>query len=137
MLTIQLIDEQAELNNYYVVETKQYIPNFPFTINLEIFDGENSNRFMPTVAAKMNLLFQKRDGTTLSKAASPLFNPQDMSMWTVQMSAADSNDIVGSNFQIFLDVTGDSTAPDLSDATELMSGMAYNVISKIQFDGEC
>lgn len=138
MLTINLLNENAQLNDYTIVEAKQYIPNLPFKIKFQILDSETAKRLMAaTTPSKMNLIFQQSDGTTLTKAASPMFNPQDMSMWQVSMTATEANNIVGSNFQVLLDMAGDSTLSDLSNASDLRSGMAYNVIQKITFDGEC
>jgi hypothetical protein len=130
MLTIALLNENAQLNDYSIVETKDYIPNLPLKLNIQIGDNETGLRLM-------NLIFQNSDGTELTKAAAAMFNPADMSMWTVSLTASESNAIVGSNFQVVLDMAGDSTLPDLSDATDLRSGMAYSKLSKITFDGEC
>jgi len=137
MLKIKLINEQATLNNFKYFDNKEYIANFPFTIKFQVQDSESIQRLIPSASAKLNCIFQKRDSGELSKAASFLFNPDDRSLWTISFSATESNDIVGSNFQVILDFNGSSTLPDLSDSTDLRSGMAYNVISKVQFDGEC
>lgn len=137
MLKLKLVNEQVELNNFHYVESKEYIPNLPFSVKFQIMDSETKQRLIPGTSAKLNCIFQLRDGTELVKSASMIFNPDDRSMWKIEMSKTESNDIVGSNFQVILDFEGDSTVADLSDATDLRSGMAYNVISKIQFDGEC
>ncbi len=137
MLKVKLVDEAATLNNYKNVDVKEYIPNFQFTLNFQILKTETNLRLMPSTSAKLNVLLQLRDGTSLTKAATMKFNPQDTSMWTVSFNATESNNIVGSNFQVFLDMAGDSTLSDLSNASDLESGMAYNVLSKVQFDGLC
>lgn len=137
MLKIKLINEQAELNNFSYVEVKEYIPNLPFSVKFQIQDSETKQRTIPNNAAKLNCVFQLRDGTELVKSASKMFSPDDKSMWKVDLSKTESNNIVGGNFQVILDFEGDSTLIDLSNATDLRSGMAYNVLSKIQFDGEC
>lgn len=139
MLTIALINQAATLNNYSTVGVVDYIANLPFKINFQIGDEETGNRIMPTVSAKCICIFQQRDATlgNITKNATSMFNPQDMSMWTVPLTAADSTNIVGSNFQVFVDFNGDSTLPDLSDASLLLSGMAYNAVEKTTFDGEC
>lgn len=137
MLKIKLLNENVTLNNFNYVDIKEYIPNSPFKIKLQILDSETLQRLIPGTSAKMNATFQKRDGTELVKAATMLFNPDDRSMWQVAITAAESNDIIGSNVQFDLDFEGDSTVPDLSDATDLRSGMAYSILAKITFDGEC
>jgi hypothetical protein len=137
MLKIKLINEQATLNNFNYVEVKEYIPNMVFTVKFQIQDSETLQRLISDDTAKCNAILQKRDGTELTKAASFLFSPGDKSMWKISLTAAESNDIVGGNFQVVLDFNGSSTVANLSDSTDLRSGMAYNVLAKIQFDGEC
>lgn len=137
MLKIKLLNEQTTLNNFKHVENKEYIPALPFVIKFQISESETLQRLIPTTNAKLNVIFQKRDGSELVKAATLLFNPDDRSMWNISISAAEASDIVGSNFQVILDFNGSSTVSDLSNSTDLQSGMAYNLLSKIQFDGEC
>lgn len=137
MLKIKLINEQATLNNFSYVETKEYIPNFKFSIKFQIQDSETLQRVMSDVGASCNVILQKRDGSELVKPAAYMFDPDDKSLWQVNFTAAESNDIVGGNFQVLLDFDGSAIEEDLSDSDDLRSGMAYNVLAKIQFDGEC
>lgn len=137
MLKIKLLNEQATLNNFVLLDTKEYIPGLPLKIKFQISDSETLQRLIPGVSAKLNATFQIRDGSELVIAGTMLFNPDDRSMWQVALTALQSEDIVGSNFQVDLDFTGDSTEDDLSDATDLRSGMAYSVLQKVTFDGEC
>lgn len=137
MLKFKLLNEQLTLNNFSYLPIKEYIPNYPLDIKVHISDSETQQRLIPTTSAKMNALFQKRDGTTLTVAGTMLFNPDDRSMWKVSLTALESNDIVGGNVQFLLDFNGDSTTPDLADATDLRTGMAYSILAKITFDGEC
>lgn len=137
MLTIKLLNEQCTLNNFDYLEQKEYIPNLPFKLKYQISDSETKQRLIPGTAAKMNAIFQTRDGSTLSKSCTMLFNPDDRSMWEVSLTAEESNDIIGSNVEFHLDFNGDSTVDDLSDATDLRAGMGYSLLAKIVFDGEC
>jgi hypothetical protein len=129
MLTITLLNDLAQLNNYYTVVAKTYIPNYPLTIKFQIFDSQSTDRLIPATNATANCIFQLSDGTELTVAATMLFNPDDRSMWKVQLTADQSNNIVGSNFQVTLDFAG--------DASDIRVGMALNVLQKISFDGEC
>lgn len=137
MLKVKLLNEQCTLNNFEYKEVKEYIPNLPFKIKLQIMDSETDHRLIPGTAAKMNAIFQTRDGEELTVAASMLFSPDDRSMWEVSLTAEQSNDIIGGNVQFMLDFQGDSTTPDLADATDLRAGMGYSIIAKVTFDGEC
>lgn len=137
MLKIKVLNEQLTLNNFEYLETKEYIPNIPFKLKVQISDSETQKRLIPSVDAKMNAVFQNRDGNELVVAATMLFNPDDRSMWQVSLTAAQSNDIIGSNVRFDLDFDGSSTTPDLKDSTDFRSGMGYSILAKITFDGEC
>lgn len=137
MLKIKILKEQLTLNNFSYAEQKEYVPNLPFVLKVQISDSETLQRLIPGTSAKMNALFQKRDGSTMTKAMAMIFNPDDRSMWSVSLTGVESNDIVGSNVQFDLDFIGNSTVSDLSDATDLRVGMGYSIIAKVIFDGEC
>lgn len=137
MLKIKLLNEQLTLNNFSFISVKEYVPNYPLEIKVQISDSETTQRLIPSTDAKMNALFQKRDGTTLTKVCTMIFDPDDRSMWEASLTASETNDIVGGNVQFVLDFDGDSTTLDLADATDLRTGMAYSVLAKVTFDGEC
>lgn len=138
MLTIKLVNEQITLNNFHYVEVKEYIPNSPFSLKVQIGDSETKQRLIPATTAKLNAVFQKSDGTELTVPATMIFSPDDRSMWKVDVSAANSLLIVGSNVRFDLDFNGSAAAPPiLTDSTDLRVGMAYSILSKITFDGEC
>lgn len=137
MLKIKLLNDQMTLNNFSFVAVKEYVPNFPLDLKVQISDSETQQRLIPSTVAKMNAIFQKRDGTALTKACAMIFNPDDRSMWELELTASETNDIVGGNVQFLLDFDGDSTTPDLADATDLRTGMAYSILGKVTFDGEC
>lgn len=138
MLKIKLINEQATLNNFNYVEQKEYVAGNPFVLKIQLTDSETKQRLIPSATANLNAIFQKKDGTELTIAAAMLFNPDDRSMWSVSVSAANSLEITGSNVKFELDFNGSAAAPPvLSDSTDLRVGMAYNVVSKVTFDGEC
>lgn len=127
MLKVKLINEQATLNNFFYLEAKEYTPGKSFKIIFQIFDAENGIRLIPNSAGTMNVFFQKRDGTELTKAASKPF-VDDRSIWQVILSDSEATDIVGSNFRIELNFDG---------ASDIRVGMSYNSLSKITFDGDC
>jgi hypothetical protein len=129
MLNITLLNDLAELNNYYTVVSKNYIANYPLTLKFQISDNQSQDRLIPATNATANCIFQNSDGSELTIAASMLFNPDDRSMWQVSLDAAQSNNIVGSNFQVVLDFAG--------NASDIRVGMAINVLAQINFDGEC
>lgn len=137
MLKIKLLNEQATLNNFTHPDVKEYIPGLALNLKVQIYDSETLERLIPGTSAKLNALFQQSDGSTLTKACTMLFNPDDRSMWQVALTDAETLLIIGGNVQFTLDFLGDSTLPNLSDATQLEAGMGYSILAKITFDGDC
>lgn len=138
MLKIKLVNEQSTLNNFHFVEVKEYIAGQSLNLKIQITDSETKQRLIPATNANLIATFQKRDGTELVIAGSMMFNPDDRSMWLIALSGAQTLDIVGTNFKIDLDFNGSASVPPvLTDSTDLRTGMAYSVLSKITFDGEC
>lgn len=129
MLNITLLNDLAELNNFFTVVSKSYFPNYPLNIKFQISDDQLNDRLIPATTATATCIFQNSDGTELTVTASMLFNPDDRSMWQVQLTADQSNNIVGSSFQVVLDFLG--------DGTDIRTGLALNVLALINFDGEC
>jgi len=129
MIAIQLLNDEAALNSYSTIEAKEYVPGDDIKINFQISDPQSGNRLMADGAATMTVVFELSDGTQLTKDAAFLFDAEDKSMWQVELTAADTMNIVGGNFKVILDFLGDET--------DIRMGMAYNALSKITFDGEC
>lgn len=129
MIAIQLLNDEAALNSFSVIETKEYVPGDDIKINFQILDAQSKNRLMADGAATMTVVFQLSDGTELTKDAAFLFDSEDKSMWQVELTGADTMNVVGGNFKVVLDFLGDTT--------DIRMGMAYNALSKITFDGEC
>lgn len=138
MLKIKLINEQATLNNFSFVENKEYLVGQPLSILIQVQDSETKQRLIPATNANLSATFQKRDGTEMVIAGTMLFSPDDRSMWKIDLNSTQVGDLVGSNFRVDLDFNGSAVAPPvLSTSTNLKTGMAYNVLSKVTFDGEC
>ena len=129
MLDIKLINSQATLNYYFYISSVQYSTSESVTINFQLFDVDSGVRFIPSSSATCNVTFKQNDGTMLTVAASFLFNPSDLSMWKVSLTAMQVANIVGSNFQVTLDVLG--------DGTNIQQALGVNLLSPIYFDGDC
>ncbi|SRR6266481_5772769 len=129
MIAIKLVNDQATLNNYSFEEIKEYVPGDVFSIRFQIFDPQTGNRIVPGTMATCTVVIQNSDGTFNTKTASMMFNPDDRSFWKVNLNSTDSTNLVGQNFKVLLDFLGDTT--------DIRTGMSYNSISKITFDGVC
>lgn len=129
MLAIKLIDDQAALNNFKYVEANEYVAGEAIVIKFQIQDPQTLQRLIPGAAGTMDVIFQNSDGTFTTIAASKLFPSDDRSLWSVPLSGVDTTNLVGSNFKVVLDFLGDTT--------DIRTGMSFNSLSKITFDGEC
>lgn len=138
MLKIKLITDESTLNNFEYVENKEYTPGYPLTIKFQVIDTQSDHRLIPEDDANLTATFQTRDGSQLVIEGSMIFGQDDKSMWGIELTAEQSNDIIGSNIFIQLDFDGSAaTPPDLSTSDDLRVGMAYNILSRVTFDGEC
>lgn len=129
MLNIKLLNAQAQLNYYFNITSVSYTPGESVNINFQFFDVDSGVRFIPATTATCTVSFKKNDGTLLVKTAAMQFNPDDRSIWTVQLSAADSLVVIGSNFLVSLDVLGDTT--------NIQQAIGINFLSPVLFDGDC
>lgn len=129
MLAIQLINDQATINNFYPVDIKEYIPGQAFTFNFQILDDQSGNRFIPTNAATCTVTIQNSDGTETDIDAEFLFDDiaaKDHSFFTVSLTGPQATALVGGNFVV-----------TVVDGANTYTGMAVNALAKITFDGDC
>jgi hypothetical protein len=104
MLSVAILNDQPVLNNYFTITSISYIPGESVIINFQFIEPEVDIRFIPGTAATCTVTFKLSDGTSLVKAASMLFNPDDRSLWTVSLSTTESAQVIGTNFLATLDV---------------------------------
>lgn len=129
MITIALINNLAVLNNFVAEDAIQYVPGSTVKVNFQISDDQTNQRLIPGTAAECTATIQNSDGTFTDIDCTMLFNPDDRSCWSFTMTTDMTMLLVGGNFKVTLDFLG--------DGTDIRVGMAYNVLSKITFDGSC
>lgn len=129
MLNVKLINDLPQLNAWFYITSVTYIPGETVKITFQFQELDSNIRYIPGTSATCNVSFKVNDGTTLVKAATMLFSPDDRSIWQVNLSSAESLTIVGNNFLAALDVLG--------DATNIQQAIGNNMLSITLFDGEC
>ena len=129
LITANLINVQATLNNFFKVPSVNYIPGQPVTINFQIVDPVSGNRLVAGASGTCSVVFYNTDASQLTVPASMLFNPDDKSMWSVTLTGMQTQNINGGNFIINLD--------ELGDGTKLDSGIINSVLLPVIFDGTC
>ena len=128
MIKIQLLNSTASLNDYILVSAVNFIPGENLTIALQIQDVQKNIRYIPPVAATMNLTFIDKDGNDLVKAAAKI-DPDDRSLWNVVLSQAETEILAGQNIIVDLDVNGDQTV--------ILKALVANGIIRNNLSGDC
>lgn len=129
MLAVQLLNDAPQLNSYFIIGAETYVSGETVTINFQLLDQDSNIRFIPPSAAIVTCQFKNSDATTLSLTATKLFPSDDRSILQVVISSSQSANVIGSNFQISVDMLG--------DGTNIQIAIASNVLSKTFFDGDC
>lgn len=124
MLTANVLNSNATLNSFQVQSSIQFINGFTLTLNFQIYDTTEQLRYVPPATAVVTMIFNRADGTTLSKVAT--LNTSDRSMGTINFSAADTQQLIGGNALLSVDLLG--------DGTQVMQGLVLNALQKVTID---
>jgi hypothetical protein len=108
MISAKLLNSEASLNDYFFIESINFVPGENVTVNLQIYLNEKSIRYIPPVAATMTLTFIDSTGADVDKTAT-VIDADDRSMWTASVSQVESATLSGQNIEVTLDVNGDGT----------------------------
>lgn len=132
MLSAQILNSDATLNNFIVLDTKNFIPGEQFTLFVRIIDIEKSDlRYIPAATVIATFTFNKNDGTTFTKVspADVTILADDRSMMSMVIEESESIDLAGGNFSFQLDLLG--------DGTQILRGQVQNGLAKNLIDGAC
>ncbi len=96
MLKAEILNSDASLNNFEVINTLEYIAGSSFTIFLQLVQPQrDSLRYMTAGAATLTLNLPKKDGTTLDLAMTAMMG--DSSIWSCDVTALDSAELASGN----------------------------------------
>ena len=125
MLTGNILSSDTTLNNFDILDTKDFIPGEEFMLFMRITNPEKSNlRYIPPSTAIITLVFNKNDSSTFTKVspAEVTILADDRSIVSVSVSEAESLDLAGGNFQFKID--------ELGDGTKILKGIIQQGLSK-------
>jgi len=108
MLTGVIINKEASLNNFKEIGSVSFIPGEQILVNFRVYDQDNDIRYVLPATADVVLTFNLVDGESLSKTAS-IIDSQDLSMWSVELSEIETQNLLGGNSQFEIDVLGDGS----------------------------
>lgn len=124
MIKLKLLNSQATLNDYKVLNAIDYTPGEEIRLVVKLINSQLDIRFIPDAAATLNFEFLDTDGNTVTKAGTVFAD--DRSMWEVTLTETETLTLTGGFIKVVLDDNGTT-----------MIAIAKNVLSKILIDGDC
>jgi len=100
MLIAHVLNSSATVNDYDVISTLNFIPGSSIKLVIQLKQPQNKNlRYFTEAGATLTVKLPKTDGTTLDVTMTAL---ADLSMWSGDIDAADTEDLVGGNMTFTL-----------------------------------
>lgn len=129
MLSGQILNSDAQLNNFIVLGSKEFIPGSQFRLYIRIINEDLDLRYIPANTATRSITFNNLDGTTLVKSNADItVLSDDRSIMYVDIEESESENLAGGNFSFALDILG--------DGTQIEKGIVRNAIARV-IEGEC
>lgn len=126
MLTAKILNSDATLNNFKEIGSLDFIPGTQAELFIRLFNSQLSLRYIPPATAIVKIFIDKSDGTVLEKTMSALSD--DRSILSTTLEEAETEEILGGNFTLEVDILGDGSNID--------KGIVLNGIRKVII-GEC
>jgi hypothetical protein len=121
MITANVLNPNAVLNSFKIVNSLDFVPGSPLKLILQLFDDTEQLRFVPPTSAIVSIMITQTDNTQLSIVGS--MNPDDRSLVTFQISGLQTTNLFGGNILLSIDLLG--------DGTDIQLGLVENVLSKL------
>lgn len=117
-----LINSEAELNNFFTISSLEFYPGGQIKMSIRLRDVQRQIRYIPANTTVLKAYFNQTDGTELEKTMS-LIDADDRSMWTVTLTGAETEDLVGGSVRLELD--------ELGTEVEIQIILIQGVLSKL------
>lgn len=98
---LQIINSNAQLNNFFQTGSAQFSPGIPLKINMRLFQRELNLRYVPTAGATYSMEFKLSDQTTITKVPVEI-DPLDRSLITVSLTAAETQTLIGQDLKLVI-----------------------------------
>jgi len=128
MLTGQILNSDASVNNFIITDSKGFIPGEQFDLIVRLHNSELDLRYVPATTAIITFNFNNIDGTSFSKVSAAV-DSGDRSLRKMTISEAESENLQGGNFSFEVDVLG--------DGTEIRKGIVSNGLAKFIEGDDC
>jgi len=107
MLTGQILNSQATLNNYLRIGSLEFVPGESSTLVVKIINTQLGIRYILPSTAVVSFTFNKANNE--SETVTGNFFTDDRSIISTTLSSAVTSEILGGNFTMSLDLLGDGT----------------------------
>lgn len=111
MLSGQILNSQATLNNFITLSALEFVPGETIDIFLQFINDQLGIRYMVDEAtypaATVKFIFNKSNG--LTEEVSATFMTGDRSIITASLSSTVTSAILGGNFVVEIDLLNDGT----------------------------
>lgn len=121
MLSAQILNSSASLNDFDIIGSIQFIPGAPFTLVLRLTQPQRDDelRYVADSGASLTLTLTQKDGTTLDLTASEFTD--DRSIWSVSVTALQSDELASGNLIFTLNEGGAITKGWVENGLQLVS----------------
>lgn len=101
ILKLQMLNEDATLNNFQDIGSAQFIPGQPLKLVMRLLQTQRDLRYVPADTATMEMSFLNSDGTTVDKVPTFL-DDGDRSLVVVELDASETTLLIGQNLELTL-----------------------------------
>jgi hypothetical protein len=116
VLALQMLNEDATLNNFMKIGSAQFIPGTPVKLVMRLMQTARDLRYVPDAAATFAMTLQNSDGTTLAKVPTFL-DSGDRSLITVSLTGPETALLISQNLQVNV------TEPSGVSAAQVQQGL--------------
>jgi hypothetical protein len=97
MLKAKVLNSDATLNNFEVISALDFIPGDAATLVIQLFQPQRKDglRYFAATGATLSVFIPKTDGSELEVEMETM---ADHSIWSADLTADDTEDLVGGNF---------------------------------------
>jgi hypothetical protein len=119
MLKADVLNSDASLNSFKVINTLEYIPGSDFTLVVQLTQPQRDGlRYMTEAGATLTLHLPKKDGTSQDLTMTAMAG--DSSIWSGDITSEQSADLASGNATFTLDEGGDKTLGWIENALALI-----------------
>jgi hypothetical protein len=116
----KLLNQTATLNDFRYLSTLDFVTGSKINFKAQIFNTELDLRYVLPSTAVVTFMFNQSDGEVLEIAGTPMTD--DRSIIELEIPATETENLIGGNVQLEIDILGDET--------DIRKGVIQNALSR-------